>query len=180
MLKIRQYPKYRDGEQKINYLNRKTYGTETQTENGVKVDLKLANVIRFWESKGYRNLKMPSGGYELVKIRNNSIICKAYPDELMQEVKHQLLFVDDKAHVWEKFVEKEYISRRSMSAFQTIREIRLNICEPDTAYFYFNNGVLKLKEENIELIAYEDYDGYVFEEQIIPHNLRLTDDIEQN
>jgi len=157
-----------------------TFYTETQTENGMKVRLKLANVIKFWESKGYRKLKMPKGGYELVKIKNKSIICRAFPDELMQEVKHQLINIDHKLHVWEEFIEQEFISKKSTTALETIREIRLNICDADTAYFYFDNGVLKVTSENIALLPYEDYGGYVFEEQIIPHNLSLAHDMAPN
>ena len=164
----------------INTADNSTFYTETQTENGIKVDLKLANVIKFWEGKGYRKLKLPKGGYELVRIKSNSIICKAFPDELMQEVKNQLLNVNHKLHVWEAFIEQEFISKKSMSAFETIREIRLNICDANKAYFYFNNGVLKVTGDLINLIPYENYEGCVFEEQIIPHNLTLSDDIESN
>ncbi|MCO6147395.1 DUF5906 domain-containing protein [Flavobacterium sp. NRK1] len=154
----------------LTQTNNSTFYTETQTENGISVRIKLANVIKFWESKGYRKLKMPKGGYELVKIKQNSIISRAFPDELMQEVKHQLLNIDRKNHVWETFIEQDFISKKSTSAFDTIRQIRLNICDANTAYLFFKNGVLKVTKDSKELLSYQNYNGYVFEEQIIEHD----------
>jgi hypothetical protein len=145
--------------------------TETQTDNGVKVKIKIAKVIEFWENRGFRTLKLPKGSYELVKIKSRSIICLATEKELMQEIKHQLLTIENKPNVWEVFMEGDYITKRSNLALNMITEFKLNSCDSKTAYFFFKNGILKVMKDSKELIQYEDYDGYVFENQINDHSI---------
>lgn len=163
----------------LESTERAQFYSEIQVGNGMKIEIKKSKVIEFWESKGYRNLKMPKGGYQLVKIKKKSIICEVVDEELMHEIKDQLLDIEKKFNVWTEFLNKEFISKTSKQALDIIKEINLNICDAKTAYFFFSNGVVRVTETNIELIPYEEYEGYVFENQIIPHDFILVEKSEK-
>ncbi|QOG03491.1 DUF5906 domain-containing protein [Flavobacterium sp. MDT1-60] len=166
-------------ERVLESTDRPQFYSEIQVGNGVKIEIKQSKMIEFWESKGYRNLKMPKGGYQLVKIKNKSIISEAVDEELMHEVKNQLLNIEEKFNVWTEFVEKDFITKKTKLALDILKEINLNICNAKTAYFFFSNGVLKVTEDEIELIPYEEYGGYVFESQIINHDFVLVEESEK-
>lgn len=145
--------------------------TKTETDNEVKVSIKQSDVISFWESLGYRKLKLPQGGYELVKISQNSILKFSSEENLMHEIKNKILKVDGEKKVWDEFLKKDYIGKKANLAIDIIEDIKLNVCSAKKAYFFFKNGVLEVKGGTMKLIPYEEYPGFVFEEQIINHNL---------
>lgn len=150
---------------------------EVKTANGLEVEIIIAKVIEFWESLGYRKLKIPSGDYKLISIKRNSIICFSTEQELMHDIKYHLLHIDKKIHVWEAFLKKDIINKKTNLAINIIKDVNLNLCDPNTAYFFFKNGIAKVGKNDIELISYESYEGFVFESQIINRDFTKIDTI---
>lgn len=147
---------------------------ETFTENLISVEIFSSKLIEFWESKGFRNLKMPKGGYQLIRLKQDKIICEADEKELTLEVKKELIVNSDKPFVWEKYLNGSYASKSKTNGLDTIEELSLNKCTSNTAYFFFKNGVLKVGSDSMDVIAYDSYDGYVFESQIIDFEISLS------
>ena len=147
--------------------NKSQFYTELE---GEKVDIKISKVIEFLESLGYRKLKVLNGGYSLIKIKKKSIICFPQEQDVMQDIKEIILRQEDKPHVWEAFLKRDLINNRKFLAIDIIKDIELNPCTKNTAYFFFNNGILEATKDAIKLIPYESYEGYVFEDQIKNHD----------
>lgn len=145
----------------------------TQSGSKTIVDIYRAKLLKFWDELGFKKLKMPKGGYSLVQIKNNSIISEVQKEELMHAVKYKLLNEDDVPLVWEEFLSGDYINKNNYLALETIRELRLNLSTKNTAYFFFRNGVLKVTPNTMDIIDYNDYQGYIHEDQIIQHDINL-------
>ncbi|PUB25848.1 hypothetical protein C8J95_11211 [Elizabethkingia sp. YR214] len=143
--------------------------------NQVHIEFKIAKVLKFLESLGFRRLRMPNGGYELVRIHKNSILINSDQEDMMEAIKYQLLEIDQQPEVWEQFLEGIYLTSKLDTAMQRISEVKLNTATKDISYFFFINGVVEVTKNQIRLIPYEEYSGYIFREQIIQHNIDLRD-----
>ncbi|MCT4137689.1 hypothetical protein HZP64_10495 [Elizabethkingia anophelis] len=143
--------------------------------NQVHIEFKIAKVLKFLENLGFRRLRMPNGGYELVRIYKSSILINSDQEDMMEAIKYQLLEIDQQPEVWEQFLEGIYLTSKLDTAMQRISEVKLNTATKDISYFFFINGVVEVTKNQIRLIPYEEYSGYIFREQIIQHNIDLLD-----
>ncbi len=150
------------------------------TTNGIEVTIKNANVLKYLEMQGIRKLKLPKGGYELVKIIRNSILKKVDYEDLMQILKEKIVLIDHREDVWEEFLQGQYLVRNTDLAMERIMDVRLNIATKDESFYFFSNGVVSVKKDEIILIAYEEFSGFVFEDQIIKHEIEILEDLEEN
>ena len=150
------------------------------TTNGIDVTIKNANVLKYLEMQGIRKLKLPKGGYELVKIIRNSILKKVDYEDLMQILKEKIVLIDHREDVWEEFLQGQYLVRNTDLAMERIMDVRLNIATKDESFYFFTNGVVSVKKDEIQLISYEEFSGFVFEDQIIKHEIEILEDLEEN
>lgn len=145
------------------------------TDNGNIIDFKIANILKFLENEGYRRLKMPNGGYELVKINKNSILIFSDNADMVETLKTKILNIDCQPEVWEEFLERNYLTSQMENAMERITEVKLNQSTKTHSYFFFKNGVVEATAENINLIPYEEFDGFLFQDQIIDYNFEVID-----
>lgn len=141
-----------------------------------KVKISKSALLKFWENLGFKKMKLPGGNYTLVRITKNSIISEVGREELVQSVRNKLLVEDNVEEVWEAFLDKDYVNKINYLALKPLEEIRLNLSTEDTAFFFFRNGILKVTADKFDIVAYEDYEGYVHESQIINHDIDLNED----
>lgn len=161
----------------INLTTERTQGwsfyTIRTTDSGNFIDMKIANILKFLEIKGFRRLKMPNGGYELVKIHKNSILIFSDTADMMETVRKQLIEIDRQPEVWEAFMERNYLTSQMDHAMERIKEVKLNQATKTHSYFFFENGVVEVTKDKIKMISYENYHGYIFEDQIIKHPFEI-------
>lgn len=145
------------------------------TDNGSVIDFKIANILKFLENEGYRRLKMPNGGYELVKIEKSSILIFSDNADMVETIRIRLIEIDKQQEVWEEFLERNYLTTQLENAMERITEVKLNQATKTHSYFFFENGVVETTSTNIRLVSYEDFDGFIFKNQIINHNFEILD-----
>lgn len=150
------------------------------TSTGLKVTIKNANVLKYLEMQGIRKLKLPKGAYELVKIIRNSILKRVDYEDMMQILKEKIVYIDHREDVWEEFLEGQYLVRTTDLAMKRIMDVKLNIATKDESFYFFENGVVSVKKDQIELIPYEDFTGFVFEDQIIQHEIEIGSENPKN
>lgn len=147
-----------------------------ESEGKRKVKISKADLLKFWENKGFRKLKLPGGDYTLVRVTNNSIISEAGNEDLVHSVREKLFAEENGKEVWEAFLSKDYVNKINNLAFEQLAQIRLNLSTKHTAFFFFKNGILKVTADNLDIVNYEDYEGFVHESQIIQHDIDLNED----
>ena len=112
------------------------------TDNGSVIDFKIANILMFLENEGYRRLKMPNGGYELVKIEKSSILIFSDNADMVETIRIRLIDIDKQQEVWEEFLERNYLTTQLENAMERITEVKLNQATKTHSYFFFENGVV--------------------------------------
>ncbi|MBW8359596.1 MAG: hypothetical protein K0M63_07325 [Weeksellaceae bacterium] len=154
--------------------------TVVPTNSGIKVTIKNAAVLKYLEMQGIRKLKLPKGGYELVKILRNSILKRVDHEDLMHILKEKIVHIDHREDVWEEFLEGQYLVRSTDLAMERIMDVKLNIATKDQSFFFYSNGIISVKVDAVEIINYEDFEGFVFEDQIIKHNINIPEECPEN
>jgi hypothetical protein len=81
-----------------------------------------------------------------------------------------------RAEVKEVFLRgiQQYLNDAKLSALEYI-EPRFIRDEKDKMFFPFKNGIVVVDRIGVKLINYADFDGLVWEDSIIKHNIRLLD-----
>ena len=113
------------------------------SDSSGKIKIIYSNLITFLQDEGYKMMVMNYGEPQLVRIMNNSIIKIARNDDMMQTVKNKLLEIDRKPQVWDEFLKGDYINMKTKMALTPITDLKINIANIDTTYFFFKNGVLQ-------------------------------------
>src|SRR5690606_19895676 len=57
---------------------------------------------------------------------------------------------------------------------------KLNIATKDQSFFFFTNGVVAVKGDTVQMIEYEDFEGFVFEDQIITYDINILPECPDN
>lgn len=120
-------------------------------------------VVEFWETLGYRKLKI-GNKYNIVKIERASIITLVKEFILREELRDYVTFKKVRA-VKLKLYNQDFVVKKLFENLETI-EINFRYGDAETAYFFYLNGIMKVTKTNIELINYEKYNGYVWASQI--------------
>lgn len=133
-------------------------------------------LILFWEELGYRKVIDETGSYILVNIQRNSIV-KEVKDHLLRfEIREYTKHIN-RADVWELFLRSENVAKKHYESFHTIDMTR-NTGNEKTGYLYFKNAILKVTLEKIEIVEYDNFEGYVWEKEIIKRNFIVSEDAE--
>ncbi|TWP23569.1 hypothetical protein ETU10_07550 [Apibacter muscae] len=147
--------------------------------NEGKIKIKNVLFINFLQSLGYRKLRNKNE-YELVRIISGSIVQSIPIDKVREEVKDHLLSLD-RQEVLEVFLNKDHLSKTTIESLEGI-SIDFIYGDKNTAILFYKNGVLKINANELTLISYMEYKGYVWEDQIIPRDFILpeTKDIDKD
>jgi len=99
----------------------------------------------------------------------NEISIEKIKDYVLKDLKDKAMF-----EAWEMMASKtSYFSRDYLSMIETAN-INLSKDGRAYAYLYYKNKVVKVTKDKFELIDYDNIDGFVWENQIIKRNIKLT------
>jgi hypothetical protein len=145
---------------------------EKVNEKGDKqIEIINEKLILFWEGLGYKKVVDEAGNYILVHIKKGSIVKEIMGHFLRNEVRDYLKFIK-KEEVWEVFLKADYVVRKLFESFETIDMTRKTGDEKQ-GYLYFQNLILKVTADNIEFIKYENFEGFIWEREIIKRDFEL-------
>lgn len=102
-------------------------------------------------------------GWDIVFAELNDYIVKTYPDKLTTWLKHT------------KFYTEHYF--RSLTKI----DIAIHEDEPKAAYLYFKNGIVKVSAESVEVLPWDDFNGYLWKDAFksLDHDFSLNEDKSQ-
>lgn len=128
-------------------------------------------LILFWESLGYKKVVDEAGNYMLVHINKGSIVKEIREHFLRNEVRNYLNYIK-KQEVWDVFLGADYVVKKLFESFETIDMTR-KTGDENTGYLYYQNLILKVTANNVEFIEYEDFEGFIWEREIIKRDFIL-------
>ena len=150
---------------------------ENLNKKGEKeISISNPKLILFWESLGYRKIVNEMGNYILVNIEKNTIVKEVKEHLLRSEIREYTSYIK-RADVWELFLESEYVVKKHFESFHTIDMTR-NSGDENTGYLYYQNVILKITADSIEPIEFENFQGYVWEKEIIKRDFNFSEDAE--
>ncbi len=150
---------------------------ENLNKKGEKeISISNPKLILFWESLGYRKVIDDAGNYILVNIEKNTIVKEVKEHLLRSEIREYTSYMK-RADVWELFLESEYVVKKHFESFHTIDMTR-NTGDENTGYLYYQNVILKITADSIEPIEFENFQGYVWEKEIIKRDFIISQDAE--
>ena len=141
-----------------------------------EISISNPKLILFWESLGYRKVIEETGNYILVNIEKNTIVKEVKEHLLRSEIREYTSYIK-RADVWELFLESEYVVKKHFESFHTIDMTR-NTGDENTGYLYYQNIILKITADSIDTIEYENFEGYVWEKEIIKRDFIISQDAE--
>ncbi len=134
------------------------------------------NLILFWEQLGYRKVMDDLGNYILVNIQRNSIVKEVKEHTLRYEIR-EYTSIKNRHDVWKCFLQTENVTKKLFESFHTI-DMNRNTGDEKTGYLYYQNVILKITADEIELIEYENFQGYVWEKEIIKRDFIFSEEAE--
>lgn len=143
-----------------------------------KIDIRISNpkLILFWESLGYRKVIDETGNYILVNIEKSTIV-KEVKEHLLRSEIREYTRHKKRADVWELFLKSEYVVKKHFESFHAIDMTR-STGDENTGYLYYQNVILKITADSVEPIEYENFQGYVWEKEIIKRDFNYSEDAE--
>lgn len=133
-------------------------------------------LILFWESLGYKKVVDEAGNYILVHIKKGSIVKEIKEHYLRTEVRNYINYIK-KSEVWDVFLRSDYVVKKLFESFETI-DMKRKTGDVKTGYLYFQNLILKVTEDTIDYIKYEDFEGFIWEKEIIKRDFIFSEDAE--
>lgn len=142
-------------------------------EGQLVITINNESLIVFWETLGYKKVIDVNNNYKLVLVRRGSIVKEIKEHVLRNEIREYTKQIN-KRSVWAKFLERDYVVKKLFESFNTI-EMNRNAGNETTGYLYFQNVILKVTSDKIDFIDYENFEGYVWEEEIIKRDFVLIE-----
>jgi hypothetical protein len=136
-----------------------------------QIEIVNEKLILFWESLGYKKVVDEVGNYMLVHIKKGSIVKEIREHFLRNEVRNYLNYTK-KQEVWDVFLRADYVVKKLFESFEEIDMTRKSGDEK-TGYLYYQNLILKVTANNVEYIEYEDFEGFIWEREIIKRDFIL-------
>lgn len=162
---------------KDRFMNTLPFFTEKMKEDGTKkITIHNEKLIAFWESLGYRKVVDENGQYVLVIVTRNSIVKEVKEHTLRGAIRDYIDYIN-RRDVWIEYLNKEYIVKKLFETFHTI-EINRNAGNTKTGYLFYRNIILLVTSDKAEFVEYEDFDGYVWELEILKRDYADKDDKE--
>ena len=127
----------------------------------------------FLENRGFYKVQLNEKEFTFVKVYNN-IINEINEVQIKDFVLNYVLEIDMNVYNFfakstTKFSEN-YLNQLSTKELAMIRD------NENESYLFFENGVLKITKDKIELIDYINIGGFVWQKNIIPHKFESTNE----
>lgn len=126
-------------------------------------------IVEFWEKLGYRKLRI-GVNYNIVKIERGSIVKLVKDIELREELRDYTKLTNAR-DVQKLIYSKDFVVKKLYENLETI-EMNFRYGDASTAFFFYLNGIVSVTHNDITIIKYEDYDGYLWDSQINQRNMR--------
>lgn len=124
---------------------------------------------QFLENKGFKKLyPEQSDTYIFVRIQSN-IIEETTTEKIKSFVLDYVYNLTDHS-VYEHLAKTTSLFKDEYLNFLEPANVVFKRDDKDTAYLYFNNGVLSVMSDKLDLTNYIDVDGYVWKKQVINAN----------
>lgn len=136
----------------------------TKTKDG-KISISNSLLIKFWEELGYRKVVDENGDYILVVVKRNSIVKEIKEHQLRDEIRQYTTFKGQE-FLWAHYLDKEYVVKKLFESFHSL-EMNRNSGNEKTGYLFYENIIVEVSADKLELIEYEDFQGYVWELEIL-------------
>jgi hypothetical protein len=145
------------------------YKIHKSKEGIITVDIDPILVVEFWEKLGYRKLRTGIN-YNIVKIEKGSIVKTVKETDLREELRDYTKLNNARV-VLRHLYSKDFVVKKLYENLETI-EIKFRYGDSTTALFFYLNGIVSFSRNSFIMIKYEDYDGYIWDVQIIQRNIR--------
>ncbi len=151
-------------EKKISF-----YGKDSKN----RVKIKHHNLIRFLGKSGFAKTQTSRGNFLWLKIQNNRV-SEVFEADLSTFIKHHLVRQGE-YEVLETFVQHNasYINTKKLN-FLPDANLVDDMDSKDSSNFYFKDKIVKVSENGLETIAYEDFHAAIWENRIIDRNINLN------
>lgn len=172
--------RYRIDEETYNEIKREVENTQFWTveekkngEKKIRVDLLMFKT--FLESSGFKK-HFPYGATKpnFVKVISNKVE-ETSTDKIKDFVLDYLLEVKKEPDVWNYFASySNLFSENILNMIETI-ELKTLRDTSEKSFFAFENGILEVTKDNINLLDYIDIDVFVWKDQIIKRHFKRID-----
>ena len=157
----------------VDKLDKEVSGNKfwTKTDKGT-VKIIHISFKRYLESNGfYKYSPEGSHNYVFVKVTNN-LIDHTSDKEIKTFVLDYLLTINDDS-VYNYFAENTKYFREDFLTLLGSVTVHFIDDKKDLSHLYFNNTVVKVTLNNIELIDYIDLGGYVWKDHVIDRDFKI-------
>jgi len=145
-----------------------------------KIEISHTGLLDFWFQNGFRAYKSGKN-FILVKIKDNRIVTASLDemkiilrDYVNRNVPYRLKHELTREDLLETVLRKNSMlfNKNTTGFLESVNE-KEHWDIRDTAYFYFNNGLVSVTKDGIEILPYSDLKEVIWESKIISHNLKL-------
>lgn len=141
-----------------------------------KIFISNSLLIKFWEGLGYRKVVDENGDYKLVVVKRNSIVREIKEHQLRDEIRQYTTFKKEEA-VWIQYLHKEYVVKKLFESFHSL-DMNRNSGDEKTGYLFYENIIVKVTQDKLELVEYENFQGYVWKLEILKREFYIRDNKE--
>jgi hypothetical protein len=154
--------------------------TETDSKKEVRVyPEKLNDFVS--KELGFYIFKDMYGTFQLVKVEKGSIVQEVQLEELKQAIKYYLRKVVKEEDVWAEFYRSNSINENFKSLMEVLSEIKFNTSTKAKSMFYFRNCIVHLEANKpIKTISYEEFEGFVWKNQIIDRDFSFDKNFQES
>ena len=138
-----------------------------------EISISNQKLIQFWEGLGYRKVIDENGNYILINIQRNSIVKEVKEHLLRSEIRAYTNFIN-RPDAWELFLNSDNVAKKHFESFHAIN-MKRNNGDESTGYLFYQNIILQISADNIDYIEYENFQGYVWEKEIINREFILSE-----
>lgn len=150
---------------------------EEDAKGNQKIKVDLLAFKLFLESSGFKK-HFPFGATKpgFVKVVSNKVE-ETSPDKIKDFVLHYLLEEKKLANVWNYFANySSLFSENMLNMIETIELVTLKD-EKEKSFFAFNNGIVEVTKNKVNIIPYIDIDVFVWKKHIIERDFELQKDV---
>ncbi|MDB5226894.1 MAG: hypothetical protein JWN78_1087 [Bacteroidota bacterium] len=133
----------------------------------------IAALIEFLHCNGFRKLAIPNNDFTLVRITNGRII-ETTREYMLKDIVFQYLDQINKSHYKQLFHTQNVFTKNLITSFETIEYNSINGSR-DTTYLYYNNGILCITRDSMNIINYSDFDNYIWKDQILSRDFSISE-----
>lgn len=172
---IELYPNIRDFKKLLNVAMPMQFWDEEWTKNGKRFKYNPEHGANFLQGNGFYTLenKNERDGAELIQLKGN-IVTSIKPRTVRSFMRQFCI---------DRFLEIELrntirtTTQLSDAALMQLDEVKIDFTDYDnnTQYLFFKNKTLQIKGKEIKDFKSGEIEKYVWEEEVINHNIKLTD-----